>query len=67
MHGDVDFAGKQRVLDLFRKKALAADIRQWPVGNPVARSFDDCDRDIVLAEPVGFGKPVADFMGLGER
>ena len=46
MDGKIDRARKQRLLDLLGEQALAADLGQRPVADPVAgrRDGDDLDR-----------------------
>ena len=43
MHGDVDAAVQQGLIDLLREEALAADVRQRLVQDLVAGRFDDAD------------------------
>jgi hypothetical protein len=67
MHGEVDGAGEERLLDLFGEQALAADLGERPIADQVAGGADDLDRDPLGAEPVGGGEPRAHLMRLGER
>ena len=43
VHGEVDVAGQQRVLDFLDEQALAADLRQRRVREPIAGRLDDDD------------------------
>ena len=43
VNGEIDAAFEQRVLDLFREQAFAADLSQGNVGDAVAGGFDDLD------------------------
>ena len=43
MNGEVDLAGEQRIFDFLHEQALAADLRQRRLGQPVARRLDDDD------------------------
>ena len=45
MHGDVDRAGKQRLVDLLGEQAFAAGLDQRPVGDAVAGGTDGDDQD----------------------
>ena len=47
MHGEVDLAGQQRLLDLLGEKALAAGLRQRPVLDAVAGRRDDAHLELV--------------------
>ena len=47
MHSEIDSAGQQRFLDLLDEQALAAGIRQRPVGKRVAGGADCLDFDAV--------------------
>ena len=52
MHGEIDAAVEQRLLDLLGEQALAAHFRQRPVLDGIARGADDdeFDRRLVDAE-----------------
>ena len=67
MHGDVDLAGEQRVLDLAREQALAADLRQRPVEHPVAGGLDHDDLEGGLGQVVRGHQARARLARLGER
>ena len=67
MHGEIDAAVAQLLLDFQSEKALAADLRKWTVGDPVALGGDDDDFKILLWQPVGGHKPVARLVRLSER
>ena len=43
MHGEVDLAGQQRLLDLLGEKALAAGLGERPVLDAVAGGLDGAD------------------------
>ena len=51
MHGEVDGAGEQRLLDFLGEEPLAAGLGQRPVLNDVAGGADDADLDPLGVEP----------------
>ena len=67
MHGEVDAAGEQRVLDLLGEQALAADLRQRAVADHVAAGADDLDADALGREPMRRGQARAHLPGLDQR
>ncbi len=71
MHGNVDGAGQQRLLDLFREQALAADLLQRPVGSDqgavIAGGLDDHDLAGIFGKSVGGHQAAARLESLGER
>ena len=66
MDGKLDGALQQRLLDLLGEQALAADLVQLAVLDPVAGGADDHDLGFGQVGPGGL-QPVADQMGLGQR
>ena len=67
MHGEIERAGKQLLLDLLGEKPLAADRRQRAVGDPVALGGEHHDLEHILRQAMGGHQPVAGFMRLGQR
>ena len=51
MHGEVDVAGQQRLLDLLGEQALAADLGERPVLDAVAGGLDDAHLERASAGP----------------
>ena len=67
MHGDVDAAGEQRLLDLLGEQALAAGLRQRPVLDAVAAGRDHHDLERVLRQAMRRHQPRARLMRLRQR
>jgi hypothetical protein len=67
MHGKVDGAGKQRLLDLLGEQALAAFLGERPVADHVARGADRLERDRLRGKGVRGGEAIAHELGLRER
>ena len=67
MHGEVDGAGDERLLDLLGEQALAAGLRQRPVADDVAAGADDLELDPFRGERVRGGQAIAHVLGLSER
>jgi hypothetical protein len=69
MHGEIDRAGKQRLLDLLGEQSLAADIGKPPVLHPVAGGADGHDLKRAGRAEAGMGRDqlVAHARGLDQR
>ncbi len=67
MHGKVDGAGDERLLDLLGEETLAAGIRQRPVADRVAGGADDLEHDCFRGELVRGREAVAHLLRLGKR
>src|SRR5262244_601898 len=67
MHGEVDGAGAERLLDLLGEEALAAGLGQRPVADDVAAGADDLELDALCGKRVRRGQAIAHVLGLGER
>ena len=67
MHGQIDGAGKERVLDLLSKQPLATGLRKRPVLDRIARGADGFDFDPLRVEASRGGKAVAHLARLRER
>ena len=67
MHGHVDVAGDQRVLDLLGEQALAAELAQRLVLDHVAGGLDDDHLEIGFAHAMRGAQPLAQFVHLLER
>ena len=67
VHGDVDIASEQRLLDLLGEQTLAANIGERAVGYAIARGADD-DELHVIGREVGMGSNQSgpDLPGLDE-
>ena len=67
MHGEIDAAVEQRLLDLLGEQALAADLGQRAVLDRVAGGADDDELDRVLAHIQGGRQPGAHRARLHQR
>ena len=67
MHGEIEIAGRELLLELFREKSFAADLGQRTVGNAVALGRQNDDFEHFLRQIVSRHKPVAGFVCLRER
>ena len=67
MHGDVDLAGGERLLDLAGKEPLAADLLERAVLHPVAGGLDHRDLERRLGQIERLPKPAACLVRLRER
>ena len=65
MHRQVDLSQAQRLLDLERKDAFAADLGQGRVERQVAFGGDDDDGKVTFG--IGDGQTVSDGLGLLQR
>ena len=66
MHGEIDRAGQQRLVDLLGEQALAAEIAQRS-GDAVAGGGDDAELDVALAQAMRRHQQRADMARLPER
>jgi hypothetical protein len=69
VHGDVDAAVEQRVVDLLGEQPLPADVRQGLPQDLVARGLDDADLEGAVLGEVREGGLFggAEFFGFGGR
>ena len=67
MHGEVDGAGQQRLLDLLGEQPLAAGLGERPVLDRVAGGADDLDLDPLGVEAAGGGEPALHLARLHQR
>jgi len=59
VHGKADLACKKRLVDLFGEKALAAEVAQRLVLNPISARGDNPEVHRPTVQPVGLMQPVA--------
>lgn len=64
MHGHINIAAQQRLVDLFGEQALAAELTQRLVLDAIAGSGDDAEPDIALAKPRGVEEACPDMARL---
>jgi hypothetical protein len=67
MHGKIQPTGDQHILQFLGEKALAADLRQRSVGDPVAHGRQHDDLEHFGRQSVRRHQPVPCFMGLRQR
>ena len=67
VHGDVDGAGEERLLDLAGEEPLAAELAERPVLHPVAGGLDRHDQEGGLGQAVRRHQPRPGLVRLGER
>ena len=67
MHGDIDIAGQQRLLDLLGEKALAACVGERPVLDAVAGGLDGANLEDMPAGAVRRLQPLLHFARLSQR
>ena len=67
MHGEIDRAVEQRLLDLLGEQSLAAGFGERPVENLVAGSADGDELDLRREKPVRGDQPLAHLLRLLER
>ena len=67
MHGKIDRAGQQRLLDLLGEQALAAGVRQRPVLDRVAAGADGLDFDPVERDAARRGEAALHLPRLDQR
>jgi hypothetical protein len=63
----VDRAGEERGVDFLGEKALAADVGEWPILNPIARRPNDLKRDSFDLAATRRGQQAAGLVRLGQR
>jgi hypothetical protein len=63
----VDRAGEERGVDFLGEKALAADVGEWPILNPIARRPNDLKRDSFDLAAMRRGQQAAGLVRLGQR
>ena len=66
MHGDVDLARQQRLLDLLGEKALAAGVGERPVLDAVAGGLDGANLERMPPGAVRRLQPLLHFARLGQ-
>ena len=67
MHGEIDRARQQGLLDLLGKQALAALLRERAVDDLVAGGLDDRELDSILGEAVRGSEPPPHLARLRKR
>jgi hypothetical protein len=67
MHGNVDLARQQRLLDLFGKEALAAGVGERPILDAVAGGLDRADLERQPSPAVRRLEALAHLMRLRQR
>src|SRR6516165_8576374 len=67
MHGEIDGASDERLLDFLGEEALAAGLRQRPVADDVAGGADHLELEALRGERMRGGQAIAHLFGLGER
>ena len=67
MHGEIDRAGDERLLDLLGEQPLAAGFRQRAVLNGVPGGADDRDCDALRIDIRSRGEPASHLVRLRER
>ena len=67
MHGEVDVAGEQRLLQLLGEQPLAAGLDQRPVGDPVAGRLDDDQLALLRRKAVRGAEARGHLARLGQR
>src|SRR5262249_14930948 len=67
MHGKVDGAGEERLIELLGEQALAAFLSERPVADHVAGRVDRLECDRTGGKRVRGGEAIAHLFRLGER
>jgi hypothetical protein len=64
MHGNIDFATEQSLVDLLGEQPFAAKVAKRLVPDAIARGGDDTERDAVLFEAMGVDQKGPHMTGL---